>query len=125
MTAARVWLDYWRASAPAAPAAFIKTRKAFCDQHRAQALAAARQYAQFAAITIFIAVYALQRERARIDELVQPPCCRGTARRLCCALRLMGFGGIDIGDADLTPAIPERIAINDAVRGPAAFAQAE
>jgi hypothetical protein len=31
----------------------------------------------------------------------------------------------DIGDADLTAAIPDCVAINDAVRGPAAFAQAE
>ena len=56
--------------APAASAACIITRKAFFDQYTAQALAAARQYAQFAAIAILIAVDALQAEGASIDKLV-------------------------------------------------------
>jgi hypothetical protein len=37
----------------------------------------------------------------------------------------MGFRRINIGDADFAAAIPNRIAIHDAVRAPTAFAYAK
>lgn len=107
-------------SAPGAAAAFVPAGEPFIDKHAAQALPAARHDAQLAAIGIFIAVDAFKAEWPGIDQRVQP------LRRLCAAqpffaaARLMRFGGVDIGDADLGALIIEGVAIDHAI-GTAAF----
>lgn len=107
-------------SAPGAAAAFVPAGEPFIDKHAAQALPAARHDAQLAAIGVFIAVDAFKAEWPGIDQRVQP------LRRLCAAqpffaaARLMRFGGVDIGDADLGALIIEGVAIDHAI-GTAAF----
>jgi len=113
------------ASAPGPSATGIKARKAFTHEHSAKAFAAARQYAQLAAITVGIAVDRLQRKWPRIDQLMHPPC--GRCAQLCLqwASGAVGFGGVDVGNADFDAAIMDRVAIDDAVGAAAAVAQAK
>ena len=112
-------------SAPGPPATGIKARKAFAHEHCAKAFAAARQYAQLAAITVGIAVDRLQRKWPRIDQLVHPPCRRCAQLCLQWATRTVGFGGVDVGNADFDAAIMDRVAIHHAVGAAAAVAQAK
>lgn len=114
-----------RRSAPAAAATCIITCKALIDQYVAKAPAAARQYAQFAAIAVCVAVNWLQREGTCVDELVHPDGGLGPQFSLGGAARLVRFGGVDICNADLGPLIPDGVAIDDAVGAPAAMAKAE
>jgi hypothetical protein len=49
-------------SAPATPAAFIITGEAFIDEYVTKAVTPARQYPQFSAIAVLVAVNALKGE---------------------------------------------------------------
>lgn len=110
------------ASAPwPLPAAFITARQPFIDQFFAQTFAAARQDAEFAAIDIRVRPDAFEAERSGIDQRVQSlRGRRAQRRRLMSAARIMGFGRVDIGDADFDALIIERVAIDHAI-GAAAF----
>jgi hypothetical protein len=112
-------------STPGAAAALVPAGEAFIDKDAAKALPAARQDAQFAAEPVFIAIDAFKAERARIDERVHPLRRLLAERRLLRAARLMRFGGIDIGDADLGAAIINGVAIDDAIGAAAGMAKGE
>ena len=112
-------------SAPGAAAALVPAGEAFIDKDAAKALPAARQDAQFAAEPVFIAIDAFKAERARIDERVHPLRRLLAERRLLRAARLMRFGGIDIGDADLGAAIIDGVAIDHAIGAPTSMAKGE
>lgn len=112
-------------SAPGAAAALVPAGEALIDKDAAKALPAARQDAQFAAEPVFIAIDAFKAERARIDERVHPLRRLLAERRLLRAARLMRFGGIDIGDADLGAAIIDGVAIDDAIGAATSMAKGE
>ena len=112
-------------SAPGAAAALVPAGEAFIDKDTAKALPASRQDAQLAAEPVFIAIDAFKAERARIDERVHPLRRLLAERRLLRAARLMRFGGIDIGDADLGAAIIDGVAIDHAIGAAASMAKGE
>jgi hypothetical protein len=112
-------------SAPGAAAALVPAGEAFIDKDAAKALPTACQDAQFAAEPVFIAIDAFKAERARIDERVHPLRRLLAQRRLLRAARLMRFGGIDIGDADLGAAIIDGVAIDHAIGAAASMAKGE
>ncbi len=111
--------------APGASSALIPAGESFIDQHAAETFAAARQNAKLAAIGVFVTVDALQGEWSCIDEL-KHPLGRGIAQSLFLgAAGRVGFGGVDVGDADLGALIVEGVAIHDAVGARALTADAE
>lgn len=112
-------------SAPGAAAALVPAGEAFIDKDAAKALPAARQDAQFAAEPVFVAIDAFKAERARIDERVHPLRRLLAERGLLRAARLMRFGGVDIGDADLGAAIIDGVAIDHAIGAAASMAKGE
>ena len=88
--------------------------KALALQHFTKAVATAQDHAQRAPVAIGLAPFDRKCEGARVEQIDQPP--RGSfgQLRLIGTGRVAEFGRIDIGDADLEAAIPERIAIDDA-----------
>jgi len=84
------------------------------DKLTAQRTTRAGKGAQGAAVSVDFAPAALDRELAGIEQFGQAA--RRTLRQfdLGRALRMTEFGRIDIGEADLRPAIPDRVAIDDA-----------
>ena len=118
-------LPMTRRSAPTAAAARIIARKPLIHQDIAKTLATARQYTQFAAIAVFVAVNRLQRKWACVDELAHPYGRLCTQFCLSRATRLMRFRGVDIRDADFAALILDGVPIDDAVGSSATVAKPE
>uniref|UniRef100_UPI0013D23491 hypothetical protein n=1 Tax=Enterobacter hormaechei TaxID=158836 RepID=UPI0013D23491 len=66
-----------------------------------------------------------ERERARIQQRLQPPLRRLAELGFALAARRAQLGRIDVGDPDFLAAKLERIAVDDAIGSPAGAAGRE
>ena len=66
-----------------------------------------------------------ERHRAAVDERVEAPRGAVAERLLGGAARLVGLGGVDVGEADVDARDPQRVAVDHAIGPAAAVAQPE
>lgn len=83
-------------------------------EDRAEALPAPHHNAQGAAIAVGLAALGDQREATGVEQVRQPARGGRAEPRLVRAGGMADLGCVDVGDADLGAAIPERVAIDDA-----------
>ena len=90
-------------------------RQPLADQRVAQRSPVALHKPQLAPIFVDVALDPRQRERHGIEQRLHPQ--RRAVARACLGLaaRRVGFGGVDIGDADLGAVHPEGVAVDHAV----------
>lgn len=88
--------------------------KALGHQHLPERTPIAFYDAQLAAILVFVAIGRAQIESSAAQQFGKPPRSLATKNGFGLALRRTDFRRVDIGNADLDPVEPERIAIDDA-----------
>src|SRR5688572_30422017 len=91
-------------SAPRPPAAGVAARQPFADQSVADARPVDPDDPQLAAEAVLIAVDRLEADRAAIEQLAKPAGRLVAERLFLGAARLVGFGRVDVGNADFLPA---------------------
>src|SRR5690606_20013098 len=79
---------------------------------------------QASPISVPVAICRHQFERTFVEQVQEAHRGADAKRTLGCAARLAYLGGVDVCDADLFAAIPERVAIHDAVEShPPAYSE--
>ena len=104
-------------STPIPAIAFPALGQSFVDQRAAQAFTASGDVAEQAVGPVAIPAegLAFQRERAGVEQGLQPVGRLFAEPGLMGAARFRHFGGVDVGDADLVAAVPEGVTVDDAV----------
>src|SRR5687768_11882922 len=100
-----------RSPAPAAAAAAVGPGEALGDQGVADRAAVAQHDAELAAVTVLVAVDRRQLERALDEQRRKAASGAGAELGFAGATRRMGFGRVDVGDADGLAGEDEGVAV--------------
>ena len=102
--------------APVAAIALPAFGETFADKCLAQRTSVSFDEAQFAAVSVFIALACGHDfEWARIQQLYQAIGRAAAEIGFVSAMRIVRFGLVDVGDADFLAPIPDGVAIDDAI----------